>query len=202
MTGWRQSVQAYADAAAWFLETAGEVGDRWEQPGLGEWDIRALVGHTSRSFVTVESYLAQTPDRVEIDSAASYYLVAREVAGPSVAHRGIEAGRALGDDPVAALHEMADRVLTLVDGCSGEELLTSIVGGMRLADYLPTRTFEIAVHTTDLAAALGCPAEVPASAAAETLAVLGQVAAADGTAGDVLLALTGRRPLPDRFSLL
>ena len=202
MTGWRQSVQAYADAAAWFLETAGEVGDRWEQPGLGEWDVRALVGHTSRSFVTVETYLAQPPDRVEIDSAAGYYLAAREVAGPSVAHRGIEAGRALGDDPVAALHDMADRVLTLVAGCSGEELLTSIVGGMRLADYLPTRTFEIAVHTTDLAAALGCPAEVPASAAAETLAVLGRVAAADGRAADILLALTGRRPLPDPFSLL
>ena len=38
---------------------------------------------------------------------------------------------------------------------AGEELLTSIVGGMRLADYLPTRVLELVVHTADLAVALG-----------------------------------------------
>ena len=29
--------------------------ERWDGPGLGEWDLRALVGHTSRSLLTVET---------------------------------------------------------------------------------------------------------------------------------------------------
>ena len=44
-----------------FLAAAGTVADlvdaipdtAWDGPGLGEWDLRALVGHTSRSLVTV-----------------------------------------------------------------------------------------------------------------------------------------------------
>jgi uncharacterized protein (TIGR03083 family) len=200
---WEESVSAFLDAGAWFLAIAGEVGDRWTQPGLGEWDVRALVGHTSRSFVTVETYLAQPAETVEIDSPGAYYLVAREIAaGPGVAERGLQAGIALGEDPVSALHVIADRVMALVDSCSGEELMTTIAGGMRLSAYLPTRTFELAVHTSDLAAALGQPAAVPESAAAEALALIGQVAAADGTAGDLLLALTGRRSLAGDFSVL
>ena len=34
---------------------------------------------------------------------------------------------------------------------------------MRLSDYLPTRTFELAVHTADLAAVLGVPPDVTAT---------------------------------------
>ena len=51
------------------MRTAALVGDRWSEPGLGEWDIRALVGHTSRSLVTVEVYLARPAASVEVASA-------------------------------------------------------------------------------------------------------------------------------------
>ena len=203
MTAWAGSVAAFRDAGTWLVSMTAQVGDRWSAPGLGEWDVLSLVGHACRSFLTVETYLAQPPEAVEVRSAADYYLATREIAaGPGVAARGVEAGRALGADPAAAVADIADRVLARVGSCSGEEQLTTIAGGMRLADYLPTRTFELAVHTCDLAAALGVPARVPASAAAETLAVVGGVAAADGRADEVLLALTGRRPLRADFSVL
>jgi hypothetical protein len=52
---WEDSHTAFADAAGWFVRTAALVGDRWDQPALGEWDVRALIGHTSRSLVTVET---------------------------------------------------------------------------------------------------------------------------------------------------
>ena len=45
------------------------MGDRWERPGLGEWDIRALVGHTSRSLLTVEIYLARRPAAKAVEAA-------------------------------------------------------------------------------------------------------------------------------------
>src|SRR5919199_1288741 len=57
---WHESRRAFADAADWFVRTAALVGERWGEPGLGEWDVRALVGHTSRSFLTVETYLGRS----------------------------------------------------------------------------------------------------------------------------------------------
>jgi hypothetical protein len=172
ITGWSGSRQAFADAAGWFVTVARKVDDRWADPGLGEWDVRALVGHTSRSLLTVEAYLQVPAERVDVDSAAAYYVASRAVAsGPGVAQRGRDAGAALGADPAAAVAEIAARVLPLVDSRDGSELLTSVAGGMRLADYLPTRTFELVVHTLDLAAPL-------------------------------LLAATGRTSLPPGFSVL
>lgn len=190
---WDDSRRAFADATAWFVGTAALVGDRWDAPGLGEWDVRALVGHTSRSLLTVEAYLARPAAVVEIPSPAEYVRSTREIAaGPAVTERGREAGAALGADPAAAVAQITARVLPLVDACDGTELVTTVAGGMRLADYLPTRTFELAVHSTDLASALGIPPDVPAGAATQALHVITAVAVADGRAGQLLLAATGR----------
>ena len=136
-------------------------------------------------------------------SAADYFRATRAaVAGPAVATRGRDDGAALGADPAAAVAEIAARVLALVDTQDGSELVTTIVGGMRLGDYLPTRTFELVVHTADLATALGVPPDVPATSAAQALHIITDLAVADGLAGPLLLAATGRPGLPDGFSVL
>jgi uncharacterized protein (TIGR03083 family) len=198
-----ESRQAFAEAASQFVRTAALVGERWTRPGLGEWDIRSLVGHTSRSLLTVETYLAHPAPAVEIESAAGYFLAIRAAArDPAVATRGREAGEALGADPAAAVAEISARVLALVETHDGTELLTTIAGGMRLRDYLPTRTFELVVHTSDLAVALDLPPEVPARAASSALGLVAQLAIADGVAGPLLLATTGRSGLPAGFSVL
>jgi hypothetical protein len=200
---WEASRGAFADAAAWFVRMAALVGDRWSRPGLGEWDVRDLVGHTSRSLLTVETYLARPADALEVDSALAYYRATRAMAaGPAVAQRGRDAGTALGTDPAAAVAEIAARVLPLVDAQHGTQLLTTIVGGMRFADYLPTRTFELAVHTADLAAALGEPLAVPARAAAQALQLVTDLAVTEGLAGELLLAATGRQGLPVGYTVL
>jgi hypothetical protein len=199
---WRESRAAFGDAAGWFVRTAALVGDRWDHPGLGEWDVRALVGHTSRSLLTVEAYLDRPADAVDVASTADYFRATREIArGPAVAERGREAGAALGSDPAAAVAEIATRVLGLIDSEDGGALVTTIVGGMRLADYLPTRTFELAVHTTDLATAIDAEPDVPPTAAAQALGIVADLAVADGLAGPLLLAATGRPVLPG-FSVL
>ncbi|GAB7189614.1 maleylpyruvate isomerase N-terminal domain-containing protein [Kineococcus sp. NUM-3379] len=193
---WEVSCIAFADAAAWFVRTAALVGQRWEEPGLGEWDVRALTGHTSRSLLTVEEYLARPAAGVEVDSTAGYYRAVRELAaGPGVAERGRRAGVALGADPAQAVAEVAARVVPLVRSRDGSELLTTLAGGMRLREYLPTRTFELTVHTSDLAVALGVAPQVPASAARQSLALVAELALDAGVAGPLLLAATGR-PLP------
>ena len=200
---WDSSRAAFADAARWFVGTAALVGDRWDRPGLGEWDVRALVGHTSRALVTVETYLAHPASAVKVDSATGYFRATRAAAAdPAVAARGRDAGTALGSDPAAAVAQIAARVVALVDTRDGTELVTTIAGGMRLGDYLPTRTFELAVHTADLAAALGGPPDVPATAAAQALSIVADLALTDGLAGPLLLAATGRPCLPAGFSVL
>ena len=200
---WDESRRAFADAAQCFVRTTALVGGGWDAPGLGEWDVRALVGHTSRSLLTVEAYLAKPAAAVEVASSPDYFRATRALAaGPAVAARGRAAGAALGVDPGAEVAEIAARVLALVDAKDGTELVTTIAGGMRLADYLPTRTFELAVHTADLATALGVPLDVPATAATQALHLVADLAVAEGVAGPLLLAATGRPGLQAGFSVL
>ena len=200
---WTTSRRAFADAAEWFVATTALVDGRWAESGLGEWDVRSLVGHTSRALLTVETYLARPAEVVEVGSTAEYYRATRAAAaGPDVAARGRAAGEALGTDPAAAVAEIAARVVPLVGGCDGTELVTTIAGGMRLADYLPTRSFELVVHTADLAAALGQASEPPPVPAAQAFDLVAQLAVTEGRATALLRAATGREGLPPGFSVL
>lgn len=200
---WEDSRRAFRDAADHFVQTAARVGNRWDAPGLGEWDVRALVGHTSRSLSTVEAYLGQPAAAVEVESAADYFrATSAAAAAAGVAQRGRDAGEALGSDPNRALADLAERVLQLVAGTRGEELVTTFAGGMRLSDYLPTRTFELAVHTADLAVALDLPVDLPSTAAAQALQLVTELALTRGLAGPLLLTATGRPGLAPGSSVL
>src|SRR5207249_12098499 len=100
--------EAYAAAAAFFVDTVGQIGPtQWEQPGLGVWTVRDLVGHTSRALLTVELYLAKPAAQREVMRPVDYIRHAQAgLADPaSVAARGREAGVALGSDPIAAVRD-------------------------------------------------------------------------------------------------
>jgi uncharacterized protein (TIGR03083 family) len=179
----------------------------WARPGLGVWTVRDLVGHTSRALLTVESYLdpAQSTDSPSVPDAAGYFrAAATALADPStVAERGRQAGAALGDEPATAVAGIAERVLALVDDSPDNALVTTPVGRMTLIGYLPARTFELVVHSLDLCAAVGT--DIPTQLAGPLRACLqlaGQLAAEQGRAVDLLLALTGRQALPAGFSVV
>lgn len=201
---WEAARAGFSAAAGWFVATTGRVGDRWAAPGLGEWSVRDLVGHTGRALLTVEAYLRDTAGEVVVTSPEDYLGAAAALPGgaAAVARRGREAGAALGEDPAGAVTATAERVLALVAAHGPDAFVATAAGGMRLGDYLPTRTLELVVHTCDLVVALGEPPEPPERAAAQALELLGRVAARTGRAGDLLLAATGRRALPRDFTLL
>lgn len=201
MAVWETRREAYGSGVAWLLELAGAVGDRWDAPGLGEWDVRALVGHAGRSLLTVEEYLARPAAEAVVPDAAAYYRAVRAAAaGAGVAARGVAAGARLGEDPVATLRADADRVRSALAVCTGREIVTTLAGGMVLEEYLATRAVELAVHGCDLAVALSLPAAVPRGCASVALGVLAELAADDGA--PALLALTGRAGLPAGYSVL
>ncbi len=201
---WNRAREAFDQAARWFVQSTLAGDGHWDEPALGEWTVRDLVGHTSRALVTIETYLGKPANAVKVASPADYFRLILSTGGApaAVAQRGREAGAALGEHPANAVAEIAERVLARVRAESGGVLLTTLVGGMRLADYLPTRTFELTVHTCDLATALGAPLEVPPAAATESIEVLGGLASSRQLAGSLLLAATGRQSLPHGFSVL
>lgn len=188
------------DAATAFADIVASIpDDAWELPALGEWSVRDLVGHTNRALTTVEEYLERPSprDAPVITDAVAYYELARTVDPAAVAHRGAEAGRALGDDPSAAVRETAARVIALVDGAGPRAVVTLASGAtMPLDPYLQTRVFELAVHCLDILAVLGAkPSEVLAPAVAAALELAARIAARGPDAARVLLALTGRGDL-------
>ena len=195
------SKEAYVQAARFFVDTVARVQPgQWDDVGLGEWNVRDLVGHTSRSLTRVEEFCARPAEKATVLSAAEHYRL--PVDNEVIAQRGREAGAELGDDPAATVRTAADRVLTLLEDLSEDMVISYPNGGIRLGDYLETRVVELTVHTLDLANAIGADVEAPAEALSVTLHLLADLAVASGQGATLALAATGRGLLPDRFSLM
>jgi uncharacterized protein (TIGR03083 family) len=200
-------VATFASAARSFAALVHDIpADRWDGPGLGEWDLRSLVGHTSRSLITVSTYLHQPAEREDITTPQEYYARVNPAAlgmdSSAVVERGRQAGRDLGDDPAATVDGLVSRVLGELSG-GGDPLITVISGaGIRLHTYLPTRTFELAVHGLDIARAIAISYALPADVLEEAAVLAARIAATEGHGETVLLAFTGRVELPPSFSIV
>jgi uncharacterized protein (TIGR03083 family) len=201
----RKIVSNFSATAHTVGEAIAQIPDHlWDGPGLGEWTLRDLVGHTSRSLVTVIEYLARPVDDEVVASAAAYYtaISAGTFDAAAVTERGRQAGRDLGENPASRFGQLVDEAVQVAEGTDPDLVVHTIVGGMRVAAYLPTRTFELCVHGLDIQAATDVPVDLPAPALEEACALAAVAAAQRGLGPDVLLALTGRRPLPQGFSVV
>ncbi len=149
------SREAFEQAVPFFVETAARVRpDQWETLALGVWNVRDLVGHTSRAMLNVEQYATVGTDRTGFGTAED------------IAERGREAGRALGDDPAGAVREIATRVLRLIERLPDDHPVKTPAGERTLVGYLRSRVTELTIHTVDLANALGLEVEAPEGAGA------------------------------------
>ncbi len=194
-------------ASAGFLAVLDSVtAARLDEPGLGVWTVRDLIGHTSRAYSTVENYVgAATPGQAATLPDAPAYFRAAAAAGldpDDITERGRAAGRDLGEDPVSAARTLAARATGVVDGASDDLVVPTIVGTMRLGCYLGTRAFELTVHGLDLAAALAVEPPSSLSDAAEAAVVFTARLPQGSHAVTLLRALTGRSALPPGYSAL
>jgi uncharacterized protein (TIGR03083 family) len=197
----------FVSAARAFAELVHALpASGWDGPGLGDWDLRALVGHASRSLITVSTYLTTTASREDVTSPHDYYAKIRGYASnagsAAIIERGRQAGRDLGPDPAATVDALLDKALGDLDGV--DDPLIAVIGGLgiRLSNYLPTRTFELAVHGLDIVRASGVEFSLPDEVLDQATVLAARVATAIGQATPVLLALTGRSTLPDPFSVV
>jgi len=196
--------ETFAEAARTFVDLVRRLPqDRWDGPGLGEWDLRSLVGHTSRSLVTVETYLRQPVDTEEVPTPAAYYVAIADLDNAAVAERGRQAGQALGENPAEFVDALAQRVIAQVE-TAGNPLIHTAAGGMRLENYLSTRTFELVVHGLDIAAAVPDvePPEFSDQLLSEVARVAATAAVLRGSGVELMLALTGRATLRPGFSVV
>jgi uncharacterized protein (TIGR03083 family) len=196
--------ETFAEAARTFTELVQRLpGDRWDGPGLGEWDLRSLVGHTSRSLITVETYLNQPAATEDVPTPAAYYVAIADLDNAAVTDRGRQAGQALGENPAEFVDALAQRVLAEVE-TAGNPLIHTAAGGMHLENYLSTRTFELVVHSLDIAAAV--PDVEPPEFSDQSLSEVARVAATAavllGRGSELVLALTGRGTLSHGFSIV
>ncbi|OBF29620.1 maleylpyruvate isomerase N-terminal domain-containing protein [Mycobacterium sp. ACS4331] len=197
----------FESAARAFADLVREIPDStWSGPGLGEWDLRSLIGHTSRSLVTVHEYLKSPADQEDIADAAGYYVHVRAASASldpaQIVERGRQAGQALGADPVSTIDTLVEQALADIDA-AGDPLITVIGGvGIRLSSYLPTRIFELAVHGLDIAEAARVEFTPPSDVLTAATVLAAQIAVAFGDGPTVLRSLTGRAALPPRYSVV
>lgn len=196
----------YEQACEAFVRAVeGIHAKQWGDPGLGVWDVRSLVGHTSRAIITVIEYLAlDAPETVSIDSAADYYgqIYLTYTNPEAIALRGVEAGRALGDDPVGHVLELRAAAIAALRAQAANRIVSLGGMGIPLHEYLRTRVFELVVHTLDIARATGQQATIPPLLVEEAASLAAGIAALRGDGEQVLLALTGRTSLPPGFSVV
>ncbi|MEU5842912.1 maleylpyruvate isomerase N-terminal domain-containing protein [Rhodococcus sp. NPDC047139] len=200
-------VATYLSAVRSFADLVRRIPEnRWDGPGLGGWDLRALTGHASRSLTTVVTYLDSPADTEDIESPEQYYVHVAELMsalGPDdVLERGRRAGADLGADPATTVDALSRSVIDRLG--AGEDRPIRVIGGagMRLHSYLPTRTFELAVHGLDIAAAAGVPFTPAADVLEEATLLAARIALALGDGTTVLMALTGRSSLPGGYSVV
>lgn len=203
------------DAHRSYLAAAGATADvvaripahAWARPALGEWDLRALVGHTAHAGLsTVAAHLQQVASREDITCAAAYYALPPTSTGEGtdadVARRGHDAGRELGEDPAAGFHELVDRVAGLLEHLSPSALVQTPAGGIRVDAYLPSRAVELVVHGYDIATAAELTFDVPSGVLAEVVATLVRTGVELGHGPALVHALTGRAPLPEGYRVV
>ncbi|MDI6100992.1 maleylpyruvate isomerase N-terminal domain-containing protein [Actinoplanes sp. NEAU-A12] len=256
--------RTYRSAAIAFADLVSRIpAGALDGPGLGEWTLRDLLGHTvSSALRQVPTVLAApaplsppagssnpagplspaadpsnsaggslNPALDPLNAASSslntvsrplnnasgplitapegYFAVAR-TAPPEMVAAAVKAstddarttGAALGDQPATAVSAYIGRATTALAGAGDDDLVATPAGGMRVRDWLPTRTFELVVHGSDAAAAAGLPIDFDPDTLAEAAALAARIAAATGDGLSVLRALTGRATLPSAFSVV
>ncbi|MFJ2023784.1 sterol carrier family protein [Streptomyces sp. NPDC087897] len=127
---------------------------------LGDWTVRELAAHVAMGMSSVARSLAlpeppgAKPGLVLVEWPAATAAYAAPISEDVVE-------LAAGSPDLVALYAEAEAGFAAAVPATGtgERLLATRVGSMRLVDYLVTRTVELTVHTDDLNAALGL--EVP-----------------------------------------
>jgi hypothetical protein len=203
--------RSYRSAAVAYADLVGRIpAEKWDGPGIGDWSLRELVGHTASSALRqVPEVLATPAPAVEVATPEGYFAFGRGVPANILEAAVIASGEdarktaeQLRDDPARLVGQLAGLATHALASAGDDDIVTTPAGGMRVRDWLPTRTFELVVHGIDAAAASGVPHNLGLEAVAEATTLATRLAVALGEGDALLRALTGRGELPPKFTVL
>ena len=188
--------RTYRSAAVTFVDLVSRVpAALLDDPAL-----LALIERTVGSALqSVPSVLTSAAAGVNVEAPEGYFAFIRDVPADVYAAAFGTPDASPGLDEVGALAGRATQALAAV---GDDDVVSTPVGGMRVRDWVPTRTFELVVHGSDVAAAAGVPAGFDPATVSEATLLATRIALALGDGPAVLSALTGRTSLPERFSVL
>ena len=120
----------------------------------------------------------------------------------TIEFQGVDAGNALGDDPVYHLKEAWIATQETVHSTTEDTVISYVNGGIKFGDYLRTRILELVVHSIDLAQAMGINYEPPKEAMREALYLLADLAVDTPYASKLALISTGREISDTPFNVI
>ena len=200
---------AFAEECASTDQTLAAVeSDAWERPALGVWNMAQLVAHLVRAATRVPEYLPLPVEDIPLVDRVGYWRFDADAQAPAVAQRAIDEAAAV--DPATLPARFAAGWRATVDAAESHgpgHVLTTIMGPMRLDDYLATRVLEVVVHHMDVRMALDQPPIATPAAARLTMesleSLLGEPRPRNLGRTRFILAATGRTETDDpRFPVL
>ncbi|MCC3767474.1 maleylpyruvate isomerase family mycothiol-dependent enzyme [Streptomyces sp. UNOC14_S4] len=158
----------------------GQFGLPTRLPG---WTVRELVAHIALAgAAVVNRNLEQPPAPAQEIIAAQW----PEAVTVMVGHADEMARKAAAEtEPLTLIDGIAEKFAVLTADAAPDRLLAARSGAMRLDDFLATRCVELAVHTDDLAAALGTEIPCDRHVLATACRVLADALAAQAPGGSV-----------------
>ncbi|MFF4228635.1 sterol carrier family protein [Streptomyces sp. NPDC001820] len=149
---------------------------------LGDWTVRELAGHIAMAVGAVGRALQQpAPAVLEVELLDWPSATAAHAGRISDDTKEIAAGA----HPSELYARTASLLAELPPTASGDRLVGTRVGAMRLGDYLVTRTVELVVHTDDLSEATGLDIPYDRQALAACTRLLADALAVKAPGGSV-----------------
>ena len=153
-------------------QTLADVQD-WGAPALGQWNVAQLVAHTVRATTRVPAYLQEPVSGPPQVDRVAYFRYDATAEAPAIAQRAIDEAAAVAPQqlPEAFAAGHAATMAAATDA-GPDHVLFTIMGAMRLDEYLATRVLEVVVHHMDLRAALELPPTSDPGAARMVMEIL------------------------------
>ncbi|MET7712357.1 sterol carrier family protein [Streptomyces sp. NPDC005407] len=149
---------------------------------LGDWTVRELTAHIALVAGLVARYLT-LPEPEKADVALLDWPFATVTAAGQVDED--TRAFAAASEPGELFARTAARLEELLPAASENRLVPMRFGGMRLGDFLVTRTVELIVHTDDLNAATGLDIPYDRNALAACTRLLADALAVKAPGGSV-----------------
>ena len=145
----------------------------WHAPALGQWNVAQLVAHTVRATTRIPAYLQEPVSGPPVVDRVEYFRYDAAAEAPAIAQRAIDEAAAIEPAQLPQAFT-AGHAATMgaAEDVGPAHVLFTIMGAMRLDEYLATRVLEVVVHHMDLRAALDLPPSSDPAAARLVMQIL------------------------------